>query len=350
MIRFQQKETLSNVSSFKVSENQLAYCSQDTIYLDKVKIVEGTSSYFFYQNRLYFHQNSTTFLLNGFNGIIKVADFSFNFDTLFEDTIIIGRNIKVEDFLTFEISTTYEIVNVLNFHIEKKLPYRYSNYLALRFKYQYFGSDIKKTILRSLSLLTGEYEWGVDLGEYGEIRKILGLVEGLLWVIVSGNETTKRSPSVVGVSPQSGSVEQYFDNRSRLFDIHGVQFSADKKSLVCFNHYFGVATYLFELNLPDLSIKREVRLRELEELDTQMVHFTLHDGLVYFTARKGRTLAPTRLGVLDFTSLQLHWHENIIEDGSSLNQAPKVGNNKLYALDSGGTLHIFEQNASGNVT
>ncbi|MDZ7936236.1 MAG: hypothetical protein U5M51_14975 [Emticicia sp.] len=181
------------------------------------------------------------------------------------------------------------------------------------------------------------------MGAYGEIKKILGIAEGLLWVIASGNETTKRTPSVVGVSPQSSSVEQYFDNRLRLFDIHGVQFSEKKKSLVCFNPYFGVATYLFELNLPDLTVKREVRLHELEKIDTQIRHFTLQDGLVYFTARKGNILVPTRLGVLDFATLELLRHENIIENSHSFKEAPQVANDKLYALDTGGTLRVFER-------
>lgn len=197
--------------------------------------------------------------------------------------------------------------------------------------------------LKSLSLLTGEYEWEVDLGEYGQIWKILDVEKGLLWVLTDGDIEREISGTILGIEPANGQVIVRIPPRTELYNPYQTKFSEDRKTLISIRT-LGVATWLIEFNLPDLSIKRQVRLRQLEEANIQMKNYILQDGLIYFTANAVRTLNPQYLGVMDSTTLDLLWHQKVIEGTEGfVNQEPQVGGNKLYALDTGGTLYIFER-------
>lgn len=184
---------------------------------------------------------------------------------------------------------------------------------------------------------------GGRFGEYGQIWKILGVEEGLLWVLTDGDIEREISGTILGIEPTTGQVMVRLPPRTELYNPYQTKLSEDRKSLFSIRT-LGVATWLIEFNLPDLSVKRQARLRQLEEVSIQMKNYILQDGLIYFTANAARTLNPQYLGIIDSTSLDLLWHQKVIEGSEGfVNQEPQVGGNKFYGLDTGGTLHIFEK-------
>jgi hypothetical protein len=61
-------------------------------------------------------------------------------------------------------------------------------------------------------------------------------------------------------------------------------------------------------------------------------------------------VCSTSVGIFDRKILQIVWQHDFVFDQSGaeyimLNQPPQVADNKLYVLDTGGTLHIFERTA-----
>jgi hypothetical protein len=85
-------------------------------------------------------------------------------------------------------------------------------------------------------------------------------------------------------------------------------------------------------------------------------HATFTEDYIYFTASFNQNISPTVLGVFNRKTLTIDWqHEpNLAIDPNlgylaSLNNAPQVGENELYVLDSSGTLFIFEKDEVVNV-
>ena len=97
---------------------------------------------------------------------------------------------------------------------------------------------------------------------------------------------------------------------------------------------------------------------ELLWQDTQkeyltIIHKTYTEDFIYFTASRNYGLVPYLIGVFNRKTLSIEWlHDARLPQKAennfcnSLNQAPQVDGNRLYVLDSGGTLHIFEKESS----
>ena len=81
-----------------------------------------------------------------------------------------------------------------------------------------------------------------------------------------------------------------------------------------------------------------------------ITHKTYTDDYVYFTGSYNQRLQPHLVGVFNRKTFSVDWIHDVdlttdpkMGYPPSLNQAPQVNGNKLYVLDTGGTLHIFEK-------
>jgi len=238
-------------------------------------------------------------------------------------------------------SSKYVICQLFPFKELYELPHRYYG-SGYRFKNKYFQIQNEKMLLRSLSLLTGEYEWEVDFGEYGEIRNILGVVEDELYVWL-GNTT------LVAINIQNGVVQWYintYETHQVGFDT-GVHLLADQRKVVLF-----YGTNYVEIDLQAQNSK--LLLKNTFGRDWVFSANTVVGNYIYFV---GRTYATQELSVGAFNrqSLQVEWYYAAPEwqgtvpddyEGNTvvLGSAPQVSDNKLYVLENGtGTLYIFER-------
>jgi outer membrane protein assembly factor BamB len=215
---------------------------------------------------------------------------------------------------------------------------------------------LPSTTLKSLSLLTGEYEWEADLGgrkyldfsqeKTAEIRHIVGVWENLLVVTMTHNE-------VVSIDIETGNIlwetkdllKKHLQNdnsgkwRSYLENCH-----LENGKL-----YELTSSIYYSIDLQTQKV--EILWQDKRERDyVTVVHTTYTENYIYFTGSYNNRFQPHLLGVFNRRTLQIDWAENMdlsidpkLGYVASLNQAPQVSEDKLYVLDSGGTLHIFEK-------
>jgi hypothetical protein len=222
---------------------------------------------------------------------------------------------------------------------QKELYLLNNNYL-----YTYNSKNIK-----SLSLLTGEYEWEVDLGEYctfvqdnetrqGNINSIIGVYQEQLWLMCSNRR-------LLGLCIHTGKILSNLwlgDLRSELQNLvvlsPPIIDEANNQFIFCTYQYY------FTINVSSLtlSIFHKIPFEgRADNIQTQ----TIYNNLVYFT---GQHYLPddkyeSQVGVYNPVNNAILWTYGINE---IINQVPQVTDDKLYILDTGGTLHIFEKEQS----
>jgi hypothetical protein len=243
----------------------------------------------------------------------------------------IGLNGKISNVITIfkeNVLSCFSVVKkevIVNFPITEQIKNYISDNENLFFQVE--------TTLKSLSLLTGEYEWEVDLGGYGEIDKILGISAGILWVWLNGYQ-------IVGIEITTGNINHHFLPFKEIFE--------DGKFYFNFPHfeeeedkiYFFERNYWIEI---DLKSQKTKILWQGQEENINLSVFT--KDYIYFISSPPHSVYSNRIGVFDKSAKKIVWSTQIALDTFiTLNQI-QVSEDKIYVLDSGGTLHIFEKEA-----
>ena len=174
------------------------------------------------------------------------------------------------------------------------------------------------------------------------IRKVLGVYQDVLWVWIDNSR-------LVSLNIQTGTVlsshripdlDPVLSNRNFLFP-----YFDEKKGVIAFlEHHYYVEFDLLTQQV--LLLKSFVTSNPDADWNFSINTFT--DDYVYFTARRGPDRSsPSHLGVFNRKRLQVEWSQDLelwkTDPYCFLNQPPQFAANKLYALDSKGTLHIFEK-------
>jgi len=335
-------EILRNIEYFSIQQSILIYKYQDedTIYLDSKKL-SNEYKYYGYLNKNFIQYGNESkhylrdierneifetpkvLLLQGFNG--KSGFYTDNY--IYDKAIRRSRS----DLFKFDVSarTSSKILensaDILILANEEKLLLW-----------------LPRTTLKSLSLLTGEYEWEVDLGAYGEIRNILGIVEDELYVWLG-------STTLVAISIQNGEVQWYINT----YEIHkvgfvaGVHLLADERKVVLFYD-----TNYVEIDLQTQTSK--LLLKNTFGKDWAFSANTVVGNCIYFTGRNYAT-GELSVGVFNRQKLEVEWYYAAPEwqgsvpddyEGNAVVLAipPQVTDDRLYVLENGtGTLYIFEK-------
>ncbi|MDJ1472540.1 hypothetical protein [Xanthocytophaga flava] len=344
------------VDTFKVNKNLLSYklkSNDRELYFDNNRLIDKDNwGYFYFDNFLCLNHEEFTDLIEIETQKKITIPAIFNGTSYWNNTFLTSKDRIREGVGAY--SSRY-VLNQLNpFKILYELPHRYKG-SGYRFRNQYLQIHNKGQLLRSLSLINGEYEWEVDLSDYcsyifaekgevmGSIRQVLGIWNDILWLYL-------ESRRLLGILLSNGQIVANVEIEQTHPELTNAGFTNgyldEKQGLVCF-----LATrYYLEFDLAKLQIHR-IKNFTTGHADTDwnfgMTH-TFTEEYVYFTANQGRSSGFTQLvGVLNRASLQVEWYQNLGTDQQSrfwsLNQAPQVSENKLYVLDSEGTLHIFER-------
>jgi hypothetical protein len=200
--------------------------------------------------------------------------------------------------------------------------------------------------LKSLSLLTGEYEWEVDLGKYctfvqdretkqGGISSIVGVYQGKLWLMCANRR-------LVGLCLKTGAVLVNVWLGDLRTELQGLVILCQPIFDESTNTFiFCTYKYYFTIDVQTLSINQFQQIpfeERADNLETQ----TIYDGLVYFTGQHflSNDTYESHVGVYNPKTNVILWSYGI---NAIINQAPQVSDGKLYVLDTDGTLHIFEK-------
>jgi outer membrane protein assembly factor BamB len=213
-----------------------------------------------------------------------------------------------------------------------------------------------KTTLRSLSLFTGEYEWEVDLigrkyldfseEKTAEIRHIVGVWENLLVVTMTHNE-------IIVIDIETGTVlwETHDLLKKQLQKDSSGKWRGYLQNCYLENGKLYELTSSIYYSIDLRTQKVEILWQDKRERDyVTVVHTTYTENYIYFTGSYNNRFQPHILGVFNRKTLQIDWIHDMdlsidpkLGYVASLNQAPQFSEDRLYVLDSGGTLHIFER-------
>ncbi|MDF7822280.1 hypothetical protein P1X15_32000 [Runella sp. MFBS21] len=198
--------------------------------------------------------------------------------------------------------------------------------------------------LKSLSLLTGKYEWEVDLSEYGEIRTVLAAVQDNLWVLVNDYKNNRHSLLCLDVT--SGRIMQVLGEGLRLSDAH-VKYIEEKQTLLSFKSSISAVpspSTLIEIDATTGQVLRNITVESMLAPNLKVGLWQYHNNKLFFTANT-TMMTTTHIGVLDYDTLQLLWYTEV-PDRKGLLKDLQVADDKIYVLDQVGTLHIFEKESS----
>jgi len=234
-------------------------------------------------------------------------------------------------------SSNYIICQLFPFKELYELPYRYYG-SGYRFKNQYIQIQNERKLLKSLSLLTGEYEWETPLNRNGEIFKILGVRENELIVC------WKRGMDyygLLGIDIQTGKIVWNMDDNSLLNGLN-LYFTENQKSIFS-TKGDDKSSYFIEIDLENKEVQRYGEIPDLCKAKLVIHSSQYKDGLIYFTASTRHVFFPDVIGVFDYKTLKVLWQHRFTFDRLTHLKNLEVSDDKLYVLDSGDTLHIFER-------
>ncbi len=330
---YSESRQINNISGYKAHNEKLFLCANHTIFLNNEIIQTNIdeASLMVFNEKLFFTSN-TEKKTYYFDEKVSEINFSSWLHTLFDSTVLIFEysfqerlfKIFIYNFLKKEITN----------EVEKKISL-WNLFRRNDFIYFY---DYSKTILKSLSLLTGEYEWQTQINRNGEIFKILGVRKNELVVC------WKRGIdyfALLGINIQTGEIVWNIDDNFLLNGL-SLYFTPNQNSLFSTKGE-DRNSYFIGIDLQNKQAKRYGEIPDLCKVKLSISSSLLKDELVYFTASTRHVFFPDTIGVFDYKTLKLLWKHTFDFDRNTHLKNIEVDGNKFYVLDSGGTLHIFER-------
>lgn len=316
-----------NIDYFTVHDNNLLYYSNNSLYINsKVFTIENCNvlgGHIDFQgvinvitsDKVYWFLNSKKSLLfisNHFGGLLNIEN----------NDLRLAR--------TDELNYSFFSIKLNKFITVFKAKFDGSYPSAIKGNYV-FIQNFPDSIIKSLSLLTGEYNWEISLENYGEIVTALGVVENTLWIWFTIDQ-------LIGVDVNTGEVKSHlFPLQTILKDIVGYvlhKYFIEKEQSLYFFH----RSYLIQVNLLDNTTHL---LWGNQEYEIGLSAFT--DDYIYFIGGKNQGVFKNGIGVFDRKTNQVIWETTFELDNYVVLKEIQYSNDKIYVLDTAGVLRIFEK-------
>ncbi len=333
---------ISNVATFKVFSKNFAYLNRNNaLYLNEEELYYQVEDFFFFDEKLCFHKQGKTIFLDLKVRQQKTLNKFFLYENYFDNTFLVSYDEKKE--VNHKWSSKYAIYQLEPFVKIYELPSRYIG-SGERYGNLYFLFSNEKLQIKCLSLVTGEYNWGVNIGLDKKIVNILGISDNKL---VLTYEVDAQKPYGLAIIETNTGALMYDSLHNGLHPHRSTLRLASQTVFCCCmyapervprNHYW-------EFDIKKQQISRRGFLIELDNLGLVIAGVNLQDDLLYFTADYKGQWANV-IGVLDYHTLKLLWWQKVeMAEGAFFGNGhvPQVGEDKLYILDTKGTLHIFEK-------
>lgn len=350
---FLKKNELDNISGYTFHKRLLFSCNKvNELYSENQlicksidgKSLKSTEDILFFssvdENKTYVFQNDK----------LRSIDSAVWLNTIYENTII-SYNYQANE-RVFSIQVFDYILNLPIKNIEIKL----SLWNLIREKNYLYFWDYRKFIIKRFSLILSEINWETDLKgrtyldvwqEEKEvtIQRIIGIYENQLLLTLNNDE-------LISIDIETGKVlwetkdfiKNNLPNSRNISQFRFVYWHIEGSKMYQLdgNIYYSIDLYSQEI---EILWKDE----SLENFLT-ITHKTYTTDYIYFTGSYNNQLQPHLIGVFNRKLLKVDWVHDMdlsidpkMGYSPSLNQPPQVDENKLYVLDTGGTLHIFEK-------
>ena len=209
------------------------------------------------------------------------------------------------------------------------------------------------TVITNRKTETGSLLWQysvTEIGKYqnielkeGEVRRIIGVFDGVLVVNISGG-STQHEGQVIGLAVETGELLWQIQNLNQR-QIYHLRVNEAQSHLYTIKDQ----EYLV-IDLKTAQISTQKHLGEVLQHKgkaIKVIALNSKGDHLFFTAMyEGKSLNSGLLGAFNTQTEQLDWIHDM-EFGNNCfftaSSAPTLEDNRLYALDSSGTLHIFER-------
>lgn len=341
---------INNVDIFKIVENKLFYISDNEIKNTDTNVSVYISEYFGIAfNSTFFNvftNNSHNTFYNYSGKIIKIFN-QRNFYYYFsEDSYIYYDRISK--------TTKYNDKTIVSNKLGKKLLY--ADVLFF----------VDKNYIQKINFLTENSCWQFSLSSLGkfkniytneeetiEVRQFIGVYNNILWLflnktgfigldITTGNlkHHIQKNDVLIGET----AVTSYTENENGSMSFFRSQYYLDEQK----GKIIGLAVdMLFEMDLnrdtpfvTQYGLQKQYQKYGINEQNIAN-DFILKDNLLYFYA-----FNQLKFGILNIKTKEvIYISEPIIPENNKVTQLKdlQVSDNKVYILDSGNTLHIFEK-------
>ena len=195
------------------------------------------------------------------------------------------------------------------------------------------------------SFLNKTISWQISVASLGKIEKLLGISDNNLWITTTDfNEKTYTiTRRLLAVNINTGTVEKEYDNSKEKLS-YGTELLQERKQIISFSaEHQTRKTYYTVI---DAETGTEVESVEIITLFNRGYKnaqtFTIHNNRAYFITNEFHTITCSAFGIFNLETKELEFLEKVPLKKGHLNQAPQTDGNKVYILDSAGTLHIYE--------
>jgi hypothetical protein len=231
-------------------------------------------------------------------------------------------------------TNTYSEINLTNLNLSSKV-----------IQDQLFGiiNSSSDSEIVNYSIFEDKTIWKIPLSSYGKIIKILGLINNKLWVATSKKQDLIISDNLISLDSATGQIIDIIP----IFGSSGITCLINKNKNTILNIYNQLnQTTILEIDGITGQIIREKKMQDLEEKGFTFAlskNVTLYQNLLYITVAKVNTLFGCGIAIIGLNDLKTLWAEKTEDTTGSMNQPLQVNDTHMYALDSGGTLHIYKK-------
>lgn len=332
-------------------------------YLYKSKIVEVTFFVLFNDNLYYVNDNDNLFenkdlIMNAYG--IEATNFGvFAYNNLSDvKTFIILQKEIIETALSLSSMPFNGIDTILKTKFNGVKKNGIYNIFTKKIKWldnlNVFGQCLRYSdffiyrqgyyLIKSLSLPADQNNWETNLEPYGEIRKILGVQSEKLWVSMDRCGEKKDKNSLLGLDVNTGKILYQAPSAYDLSDWF-IELIPEQNTILSI--YGKISTYgpaaspFIEINATTGAVMRNERIESLYNSNLKLGKWKYLNNKIYFTAAID-TINSTHIGVLDYQTLDLLWYTEVKDRKGGLRDL-QVTADKIYILDAGNQLHIFEK-------
>jgi outer membrane protein assembly factor BamB len=355
-----------NVIEFVVINDGLYFINKsEDLYFNDKEIEKGvygisTEKKQIFAYKLENESNVTTILfgIDNYRVEIKLPLLSNLFD---ENTTLFGYDYNSSDksrkYKIYDLNSNNEVFALKNRYsigqgIRKKNIVFYRNHSSFIFSLDIY---LEKNLWQYSVSEIGKFTWSDCVKthrEEGKVERIIGVFgEVLVCVITGGGERVRGNTQLIGLDTNTGKllwqIEQYMGTPNRQLPATATLMpDAQNKNLVGFQ-----SGDFIEIDPQTGTVLRYSHINLVYEqytLLSLMDSFSLLGDYLYFrTSVSSMGGFPTAIGAFNYKTGTIEWlhvFEEFAKEGKfiPINQ-PKAEGNRVYALDSGNTLHIFEK-------
>ncbi|MCU0326930.1 MAG: hypothetical protein MUF45_17095 [Spirosomaceae bacterium] len=338
---FRLKEIKGNISC--ISSTNKFFCfntKQEELFLDEIKIDTITSVCgYFFSNNYFTYSNKVDYT----NSIIDLKS---------KSTYSLGKvslQFQKSNNKFIALEKVEEKRNLIIFDLlsnEKKLIQKNISFGIKLLSKNNLIINEGWTTLKSLSLLTGEYEWEVDLGgrKYNlagdeleaKIRTIIDVIENSLFVWLDNKCLVEICIATGQIKSETFPLQE-LEEKGIITAVMLPQYHEPDQSI-----YFFYQDYLVQVHLPTQNTTLL-----WQDVNYNIGPFQISDNTIYFIGsyEKG-AFFRNHIGVFDRKKNEVVWMQKVIElNKESYNNLKEIqaSDTKIYVLDTEGTLYIFEK-------